>query len=436
MKKINFTKLLGGLLLATIMLLNQSCIKDTCKGTTTYVKYIPVYKSVDEIRQDINITGVRELCNPGKLFVYGDYIFVNELQTGIHVIDNKDPRNPQSITFIEIPGNVDIAVKDNILYADNYIDLVYFDITDPVSPIYKGRVEDVFSSISQNSVREHLLYYDTEEVTEEYECDLGYQQGYYFQEDFISINSNADRIFEGNFNSSLPNSTGAAPQGVGGSLSRFANFGEYLYVIDESALDIFDITNRCDPIYATEVEINRGIETLFSISSNLFIGADDGVYIYSLENPTQPNYLSKFEHARACDPVFVQDQTAYVTLRDGQSCEGFENQIDILNVSDLFNPTLITSVDLDNPHGLSLTEDILIVCEGEYGFKLFDKSNPSEILNNQHAHIDNIYAYDVIIMPGTKTALVIGKDGLYQYDFTAPNDPLQLSGMLVTRDCN
>ncbi len=396
--------------------------------------FVPVYKTVDEIRQNIEVVEGGVLCNPGKLFVYGDYIFVNELRKGIHIIDNSVQENPTSIAFIDIPGNVDIAVKDNILYADNYIDLVYFDISIPTRPIYKGRVEDVFNSISLHNDLGHLVHYEEKEVTVEYDCN--YRNKNHFDDQFISNQAGIDN--------SIPSfevfgggpSGGAAPQGIAGSLSRFANAGEYLYVIDESAIDVFDISDRCNPLYIAETFVESGIETLFPVGSNLFIGANDGVHIYSLDNPVTPTYRSKFEHARSCDPVFVQDQTAYVTLRDGQQCQGFNNQLDVLDVSDLVNPSLITSVEMENPHGLSLSDDILMICEGKFGFKVFDKSDINDISNNELSHIDNIHAYDVIILPGTTSALVIGMDGLYQYDFSNPKDPFEISQIVATRDCD
>ncbi len=61
----------------------------------------------------------------------------------MHIIDNQNPADPQNIGFIEIPGNVDIAIKENILYADSYVDLVAIDISDINNPTEVDRVEDV-----------------------------------------------------------------------------------------------------------------------------------------------------------------------------------------------------------------------------------------------------------------------------------------------------
>ena len=38
-----------------------------------------------------------------------------------YYVDVSDPADPQNIAFITIPGNVDIAIKENVLYADSYI---------------------------------------------------------------------------------------------------------------------------------------------------------------------------------------------------------------------------------------------------------------------------------------------------------------------------
>ncbi len=67
----------------------------------------------------IEVLSPKSLTNPGKIYTYGSTLFINELNAGIHVINNSNPQNPVPLKFIKILGNVDIAVKDNILYADN-----------------------------------------------------------------------------------------------------------------------------------------------------------------------------------------------------------------------------------------------------------------------------------------------------------------------------
>jgi len=416
--------------------LTQGCLEDKCTGEYTYIQYNPIYKSVEDIRNEVGLEASRDLCNPGKMFLYGSYIYVNDIRKGIHIIDNSNPSAPTPIAFLNIPGNVDIAVKDNILYADNYTDLEIFDISSPTNPVHKGRVEDVFEGSSSNHDGNQIVGYDEEEVTVEYDCD-NYNNGRAYPETIFDFD---DYIPSGGFinNSTTSfNPTGStAPAAVAGSLSRFANYGNYLYMIDDRTdLDVFDITDACNPVSISEIEIGWGIETLFPSGENLFVGADDGLYIYSLENPSFPSFRSKFDHARACDPVYVQGNTAYVTLRSGNSCQGFNNQLDILDVTDISNPDLLISVGMSNPHGLSIYEDLLMICEGEFGFKIFDKSEYNNIAENELSHVDNINAYDVIAIPGSTIAMVIGEDGLFQYDFSTASDPIKLSLISATREC-
>ena len=94
----------------------SGCIKDQCKSTNTYTFYKPVYKTTAEVRANIRSNSPRDIEQPGKLYIRGNYIFLNEVDKGIHVIDNSNPSNPARVAFIDIPGNMDLAVKGNILY--------------------------------------------------------------------------------------------------------------------------------------------------------------------------------------------------------------------------------------------------------------------------------------------------------------------------------
>jgi len=109
-----------------------------------YDVYAPVYKSPQELRIPVSSGDAQPLEDIGKIYVYEDYIFVNELYKGVHVIDNRDPSNPEAIAFIDIPGNVDIAIRNNFLYADSWIDLVVIDINNPTDVTEIKRIEDVF----------------------------------------------------------------------------------------------------------------------------------------------------------------------------------------------------------------------------------------------------------------------------------------------------
>ena len=110
-----------------------SC-SDKCEETYTYINYEPVYLSYEQLRTSIVSEAPRALETPGKIYFYEPYILINEPNEGIHVIDNSDKQNPQNVAFVSIPGNVDMAVKSNVLFffiADSYMDLVALDLSKP-----------------------------------------------------------------------------------------------------------------------------------------------------------------------------------------------------------------------------------------------------------------------------------------------------------------
>ena len=105
--------------------------------------YKPVYVPTAEARV---IKGLppKDIVTQGKIYVKGNYIFIGDVNLGVHVVDNTDPRNPKKIAFIQIYGNHDIAVKEDILYADNLDDLVALDISDLQNPRVVKRIEKVY----------------------------------------------------------------------------------------------------------------------------------------------------------------------------------------------------------------------------------------------------------------------------------------------------
>src|SRR5665648_429813 len=147
------------LILMLLMAFTSSC---TDKVFETFMANSPVYLNYEDLRSAVKMTAAREMNNPGKIYFKDEYIFINEKMTGVHVFDVSDPNNPVNKGFIEIPGNIDIAIKDNILYADSYIDLVSIDVSSFSSIKEVGRVEKIFpyTSVSYTHLRAHETRHD------------------------------------------------------------------------------------------------------------------------------------------------------------------------------------------------------------------------------------------------------------------------------------
>ena len=88
----------------------------------------PVYLGYAELREAVRVTEPRALEDVGRVYLYEDTLFLNARNEGVHVIDNADPAEPRAVSFIEIPGNTELAIRDGVLYADSYVDLVAIEL--------------------------------------------------------------------------------------------------------------------------------------------------------------------------------------------------------------------------------------------------------------------------------------------------------------------
>ncbi len=411
---------------------------DNCRQTRTYRKFVPVQIPLADLRKPVTSGPAQAVIEPGKLYVKDQYLFIVETKKGIHVFDNSNPASPRAVSFLTIPGNVDLAVRDNILYADSYIDLVAIDISNPASVREVGRAETGFkngqigrTSWNYDSLNRKLN--DTREEiaieTVQTDCEgtfniLPYLYAVswfgrgYLANDFASFQS-----------SSTKTSSGAPTVGSGGSMARFALMNDQLYVVNNYAMQLFDLARPNQPRRTKTINLGWNVETIFPYRQNLFIGTTTGMYIFDASTPAEPKQVAAFPHARSCDPVVVHDNYAYVTLRGATSCGSWNQQdvLDIVNIADPTRPQLVKSYPLETPYGLGIDFPTLFVCQGNKGLSVFDISNPTNPEPRQT--FPNAHAFDVI--PLAKVLLMVGKDGLYQYDYSNPANLRLLSRIAV-----
>ncbi|WP_020529427.1 LVIVD repeat-containing protein [Flexithrix dorotheae] len=199
--------------------------------------------------------------------------------------------------------------------------------------------------------------------------------------------------------------------GVGGSTARFAVSGDVLYTVDHNSLIVFDISQEQNPRMLKQIGLSAIVETIFPKGNLLFIGSQNGMFIYDVKNPINPIMLSMYVHTVSCDPVVADDRYAYVTLRSQTGFCGRDiNELQIIDIQNLYNPTLLTSYGMTAPKGLGINDTTLFVCDD--GLKIF---NASDVLNLKQTNHFNIEADDVI--PLADRLLITGEDGLYQYTY-------------------
>lgn len=385
----------------------SSCIKDTCRKTKTYTLLQPVYKNWSEVEQNIKSDNAQPIIHPGKLYIKGKYIFLNEINKGVHIIDNTNPAAPQNIAFINIPGNIDIAVKNDILYADIYTRLLTIDVANPLQSAVVKVTESVFPYrvysngfyADSNKIIVDWISKDTT-VVEGCESPVIWGRGVFFMSDATVKSYNGAAV-------NVP--------GISGSLSKFTITNNRLYTVDNGQLKVFNIETAANPLQVNTVNTQSwNAETIFPFKDKLFVGTQTGMSIYNISNGDAPKFEGSFGHVRICDPVIADDNYAYVTLWSESRCAGNINELDVLDISNINQPSLVKSYNLKSPHGLSKDGNLLFVCDGLDGLKIYDAANVKNL--QLIKHLNGMDAFEVIAY--NNKAIVVAVDGLYQYDYS------------------
>jgi len=416
-------KILPLVLFVAVCLQLTSCNNDDDISVETVAVTVPVIKSKSEFRNSITIGDAQPTNSDGKIYVYTDLLFYIAQNSGIHIFNNQNPASPVNLAFIQLDGVNDISVKNNILYADNYMDLVVFDISD-LSNIQLVNTEEDMLPHYATFPNDVLYYQGNLYPASEDEFVAGYTTVQMTREE---VESNVN-IYDWSTDVFLELFDGAVLSnevGVGGSYAKFQIFNNALYTISDYSLLTFDITNYNSITQVSETWMNAWfggeLETTFIRKDYMFIGATNGMHIVGLQDEFNPAYTSSFLHATGCDPVVVEETTAYITVRGGNSCGAIEDQVNVIDVSDISSPVEYSTYFLSSPYGLGVKDNVLYVCN-DNGINVFNAANPSSlVLENTY----NVNSKDVI--PLESHLISVGENVIHQYSYTS-NFGLELIG--------
>lgn len=121
-----------------VLFLTLSLLLAACSNDDSY-RAIPdevqgwrpvYYDNSQSLSERIYSDTPRQMQVNGKIYIYKHFLFVNESGKGVHVFDNSNPSSPVPFSYIHIPYNYDIAIRDTVLYADTYAGLVAISIAD------------------------------------------------------------------------------------------------------------------------------------------------------------------------------------------------------------------------------------------------------------------------------------------------------------------
>ncbi len=397
------------ILLTSVILLMTGCDFFQNCHTNSWISYSPIYTSWETYPSLIKSIDTAAVENIGKVYHYENYTFVNEKDKGQHVYEKDSGGTLIYKAFISIPGNNDIQIIDDALLADSYSLMLSIDITDIqnviVTKIIKKALPIVYIHGSTMTDSDKGVVTDWKEEKHESE---------YCSDGMYGIEEASDVGVAGG---------GSEVQGTAGSLSRMVLYSNYMYVVSDGHLTVLELRDPAQPNIWSRLSIDWGLETLFRQDSMLYIGSSTGMHIYSLAVPENPEYVSQFDHVTSCDPVVVEGNYAYVTLRSGSGCRRGSNELILIDLFNKKEPTEMSTFSMYNPHGLAVRDDTLFVCDGSAGIKIFDVSDKDK-LEVIHS-IPNIDARDIIL--NGNEATILAYEGVYLFDISDIMNPIQKS---------
>jgi hypothetical protein len=331
------------------------------------------------------------LVAPLNLTLSEGTLFVSDPFTGVHVYDVADPSAPRAVTTIALEGNRGTAVKDDILYASAGNSLL----------VYR-RTGDTFDFLAELEPEYDYDSWNEGGGTAEFKGGDG---SYYYgctcgSTDLMTADS--------------------APTPQGSSYATFALIDDYLYRVDHFTLVVYDIAAADQPKEVARKYFGWAIETIYPTEQFLFVGGTQGMYIFNRSDPAAPQLIGQVQHFRACDPVVVSGDVAYVTLRGGNACGATNDVLLCVSIADPSNPRIVAEKALATPYGLAVREPFLFVSTGQSGYALLDVTRPTEPSQlaawSAWATKDFLWSNDVLY--------VLGFDDLRIYDVSDPKVPV------------
>lgn len=395
--------------------------------------FTPVYATSQELAARVTVDPPLPYQQSGKVITYGDYIFINKPNEGIHIVDNSNPEAPQNHSFIALKGNLDMAIVNDYLYADMYSSLVVLNVDDINNPVVMQdyTVDDVFyynryemlPAYETVSNYAHVRYDNvdpTRGIVVDWEIEIRREKEENFIYDYVLFDvataeeaSNEAPVHE--------------PTSTAGSMTRFLPIDNFLYTINFNELILFQLDAENKPNRWGKFDTATTAETLFRLNDLLFVGSVSGMLMYDVTDASNPFYINSIDHFRSCDPVVADTTHAYVTLRGGTNCFTENNELQIIDIQDPEALFVASRHIMFNPHGLAIVDNHLLVCDGTAGIKVVDVTDRTRPKVVNTYPID--FAYDVIVH--YPVAIVVGEQTMHQYDISNLPEMVKISELQV-----
>ncbi len=397
--------LFGKFIVAFVLIGFLNSCEDKCYYYQEEVVFTPVLESLADIKNSFSVVDDYKIEKPGNIYTYGKYLLVGEKTKGIHILDNTNPSNPTPLKFINLHGNLNFSIYNDIILADNGPDLLSISFSDLNDIKIVNRAENVNT---ENVAGDKFIIDYTKSVQK--------------------IKRECNNVSDRNVAFSSMSESGSTSQtGKGGSMAKFAIINDYLYIANSSQLIPINVANPSKPVVNLKIGLSGGnVETIFPYKTFLYLGTSNGVLVYNTASSKMtPSYVTTLWHITGCDPVIVDKDYAFSTVRGGSVCR--TTNMSQLNVYDVTNPTmsqLVRSDAMIEPYGLGIKEDLLFICQGTNGLYVYNWDINTHEISLRHSYPD-IHAFDVIV--NGSTLIVTADNGLFQFDISSKDNITYLS---------
>jgi hypothetical protein len=99
------------------------CWTGNC-GEPPLETFKPVFVERSVFENSLQIQPPQNITKSGKIYIKDNLMFLNDTNKGFHVYNYTNPETPVKLGFIKIIGATDLAIRDNIIYINQAIDLV------------------------------------------------------------------------------------------------------------------------------------------------------------------------------------------------------------------------------------------------------------------------------------------------------------------------
>ncbi len=103
---------------------NGCCWKGNCGEPFINEQLKAVLLDRTTFENSVKALPTQNIIKSGKIYIKDNLMFVNDSNKGFHVYNYTNPETPVKVGFIQILGATDLAIRDNVIYINQAVDLV------------------------------------------------------------------------------------------------------------------------------------------------------------------------------------------------------------------------------------------------------------------------------------------------------------------------